>query len=79
MNVYIVTAYRWGNKEAHSYVVGAFDVKEVAVNQANYEKEYRGGKYECEVICIGLNTVFATKKYYDVVYKTVSHSNEKWI
>lgn len=55
MIVYCVTAYRWGNKEAHSYVVGVFDSLELAVEAAIAEKEWRGGKYECEVISMPLN------------------------
>ena len=47
--VYTVTAYRWGNKENHSYVLGVFNKKQPAITAAETEEEFRGGKYECEV------------------------------
>lgn len=50
MKLYIVTAYRWGNKESHNYVIGVFDNKDVASQQAKYEEERRSGKYTCEII-----------------------------
>jgi len=57
---FVVTAYRWGDKENHSYVVGVFD----DVNDANFaaekERDHRGGKYECEVVLMTLNDT--TKK-----------------
>lgn len=68
MQIFIVTAYRWGNKECHSYVLGAFDNKETAIEQAIKEKEWRGGKYDCEVICMELNESLQYKNY-EVVYK----------
>lgn len=68
MKVFIVTAYRWGNKENHSYVVGAFGDKESAINQAIIEKEFRGGKYDCEVISMNLNGPLKYKNY-EIVYK----------
>lgn len=48
--VYTVTAYRWGDRNTHSYVVGVYSKKHSALKAAQVEKEYRGGKYECEVI-----------------------------
>lgn len=68
MKIFIVTAYRWGNKECHSYVLGAFDNKETAIEQAIKEKEWRGGKYDCEVVCMELNESLQYKNY-EVVYK----------
>ena len=63
MKIFIVTAYRWGNKECHSYVLGAFDNKETAIEQAIKEKEWRGGKYDCEVVCMELNESLQYKNY----------------
>lgn len=48
--LYFVTAYRWGDRELHSYFVGAFSTKQKALNAAEAEQQYRGGKYECEVL-----------------------------
>ena len=48
--LYIVTAYRYGMRDAHSYVVGAWTDLAVAKAAADSEVEYRGGKYGCEVV-----------------------------
>ena len=57
MSYFIVTAYRWGDKERHSYVVGMTNTKALAVQYAEDEEDFRGGKYRCEVIEIPLNEV----------------------
>lgn len=48
--VYTVHAYRWGDRELHSYIVGVYAKKHAAIKAADHETEYRGGKYECEII-----------------------------
>ena len=53
--VYVVTAYRWGERANHSYVVGVCSKKEAAIKMALFERRYRGGKYECEVLETTLN------------------------
>ena len=68
MQIFVVTAYRWGSKEGHSYVVGVFDTEELAIAQAKMEKEWRGGKYECEVIVMDLNDALKYKNY-ERIYK----------
>ena len=51
MKIYTVTAYRFGNRESHSYVVTATTDKEFAIKKAEEEEYRRGGnKYQCEVI-----------------------------
>ena len=47
--IYTVTAFRWGDTENHSYIVGVYPKKQAAINAANDEAQWRGGKYECEV------------------------------
>lgn len=47
---YVVTAYRWGLRDAHSYVVGAYRDREEAVRVAREHVNFRGGKYGCEVV-----------------------------
>jgi len=47
--IYIVVAYRWGERSNHSYTVGAFETKEEAIVCADGHRDYRGGKYSCEV------------------------------
>ena len=48
--IYTVHAYRWGDRERHSYSVGVYSKKHAALKAAEAEAEWRGGKYECEVI-----------------------------
>ena len=51
MDVWVVTAYRYGDKEKHSYVVGVFNTFEIAKYAGEIEECWRGGnKYECEVL-----------------------------
>jgi len=63
MNIYVVTAYRFGDRESHSYVVGAFDNEEESLKQAKLEREWRGGKYQCEVRSMELNVTLESKNY----------------
>lgn len=48
--VYTVRACRWGDTETHSYIVGVYPKKHAAQKAAEVEEEYRGGKYECEIL-----------------------------
>ena len=50
MEVYVVTAYRFGDRESHSYVVGSFSSLEKAGCAALEERDIRGGKYSCEIV-----------------------------
>lgn len=50
MKIYVVTMYRWGDREAHSYVEGAYLDPIVAETMGEHEALYRGGKYEFEVL-----------------------------
>lgn len=47
--IYIVTAYRWGDAESHSYNLGVFTKKKKAQDVAESHCTYRGGKYACVV------------------------------
>ena len=51
--VYVVTLYRWGDRECHSYVTWAGRSKSAALKAADAEEEYRGGKYNAEVLEFG--------------------------
>lgn len=53
--IYTVTAYRWGDREKHSYIVGVYNQKDAALKAAEFEEDYRGGKYGCEVLEWDLN------------------------
>lgn len=48
--VYTVRACRWGDRETHSYIVGVYSKKHAALKAAETEEQWRGGKYECEVL-----------------------------
>jgi len=63
-NVYIVTMYRYGDREKHSYVYGAFSTEATAREWGEKEKDYRGGKYEPEIIrfCVDSPTDFLKVK-----------------
>ena len=47
---YVVTAYRYGNLELHSYVLGVYKKKHAAIKRAEAEESYRGGKYSCRIV-----------------------------
>ena len=47
--IYIVTAYRWGDRSSHSYNLGVFKSKWKAMKCADSHCQYRGGKYACVV------------------------------
>ena len=51
--IYVVTMYRWGDRECHSYVTWAGRSKAAAKIAATEEEEYRGGKYNAEVLEFG--------------------------
>lgn len=46
---YLVTAFRWGRRENHSYTVGIYHKKHAAITNAEKEADLRGGKYSCLV------------------------------
>lgn len=48
--VYTVHAYRFGDREKHSYIVGVYSSAKKALKEAELEECYRAGKYICEVI-----------------------------
>lgn len=62
--VYVVTAYRWGNRENHSYIVGAFTDLDKANEIADDEEDHRGGKYECEIAGITLDAENNSSRVY---------------
>jgi hypothetical protein len=47
--VFVVTAYRFGDDESHSYVVGAFSTRVQAKLHSEVEESWRGGKYLCRI------------------------------
>ena len=63
MKIYVVTMYRWGDREAHSYVEGAYIDPIVAETMGEHEALYRGGKYEFEVLEFDSSNVDYMKTY----------------
>ena len=47
--VYVITAYRWGDRENHSYLVAVSFDQTRAEEIAHDHCQYRGGKYACVV------------------------------
>ena len=53
---YVVTMYRRGEKERHSYVLGVYDSEVDAISEAHKERTNRGWqKYIPEVLKVKLN------------------------
>ena len=48
--IYVTTMYRYGSHEMHSYVIYAGFSKKAAVKAGLDEKDWRGGKYDHEVL-----------------------------
>ena len=46
MKVWVVTMFRYGNHEAHSYVLGVWSTYKAAQAAGGVEAAWRGGKYE---------------------------------
>jgi len=53
--VCVVTMYRNGDHDSHSYVYGVFSNPYAARTQAEREKKYRGGKYEYQITIFSLD------------------------
>lgn len=52
-DIFVVTAYRWGLRDDHSYVVGAFQTATAAKRAAKAQAAHRGGKYSMEIVRCG--------------------------
>jgi len=48
--IYVVTMYRNGTRDKHSYVLGAYTKKALALSEADKEENDRGGKYLSEIL-----------------------------
>ena len=69
--IYTVHAYRWGDRQLHSYSVGVYSRKHEALIAACEEEKDRGNKYECEVLKWRLNCLKAKENKDE---STVMHS-----
>lgn len=48
--VYVVTMYRYSNRDTHSYVLGVYSTEKKAIDNGLTEEAHQAGKYKCEVI-----------------------------
>lgn len=72
--IYIVTMYRFGYKENHSYVLGVYSSKKKAIRAGKREKDYRGGnKYYPECLLMEIDR----SKNHDVILNLPEHSTEE--
>lgn len=53
--VYTVQAYRFGDKNAHNYIVGVYNEKALAIKEAVFEQQVMNNKYSCEVAELTMN------------------------
>ena len=53
--IFVVTAYRWGGRNKHSYVVGVYESVDAALASATHEEYFRSDKYVCEVVEMRMN------------------------
>lgn len=49
MKIFVVTMYRYGDREKHSYVLGAFSNKDMAKKWGEDEEIFRGNKYKSDI------------------------------
>jgi hypothetical protein len=56
-SIYVVTMYRYGDREKHSYVLGAFSTPELAHRYGQVEFAWRGSKYHPEIVECKIDTV----------------------
>jgi hypothetical protein len=67
MTVYPVIAYRFGQREKHSYLVGVYSTIEMATDAVEFEKEERAGKYACEIIEVPMDDDYNVLDYFKII------------
>lgn len=55
--IYVVTMYRWGDREKHSYVLGVFNDLSIAEDERITEEDNRGGKYGGQILRMRMNNI----------------------
>ena len=63
MDVYIVLAYRWGNRDGPSYPIGTFSSFDLAFEKAQLEATESGGKFKCSITQTKLDTYLEYDSY----------------
>ena len=64
MKIYVVDMLRWGDRELHSYVIGAFSNKEAADLAGDAEVTWRAQKYEYCITEVDLDYINPEKISY---------------
>jgi len=54
--VYVVTMYKYGNRNSHSYITCVSENKLIALEAARLEKQFTNNAFVGEVIKVKLNT-----------------------
>jgi len=67
--IYVVTMYINGNRDSHSYVLGAYIKKSLALSEANKEENDRGGKYLSEILKYNYNETNSQPKEIKGLFK----------
>ena len=62
--MFVLTMYRFGNREKHSYVQGVFTTLEKAQMAQEAEECYRGGKYLGNILDIEVDHLNEDAKTY---------------
>jgi hypothetical protein len=58
---YVVTMYRWGGRENHSYFLGLFTDKDEAIKAGERHHTFRGNKYDPEVLEVVADQVYGSE------------------
>ena len=64
MKIYVVEMLRWGNRELHSYVIGAFSTREDADLAGDAEVTWRAQKYDYVINEVDLDYIDPEKIAY---------------
>lgn len=67
---YAVIARRFGDMEKHSYLVGVYNDYDLAVESAECETTWRGGKYKCYVHKCNIKDRWNTNNHHEIVFET---------
>lgn len=65
MKTFVVTMYRGGSNENHSYVLGVWSNKKQAEKYGYTEEAFRGGKYSPEISEWNIDACECDRMWYD--------------
>ena len=73
--LYVVTMYKFGDREMHSYFLGVFSKKQAADKAGDMECAYRGGKYKPEVEPVVVDSFDAASHFGTLFVKEYNNGN----